>query len=106
MANFKRYSRYTNGKKTTNRSDEEFIVLRGNLSLEEGEDDIFVAVDQNLVDRPDLIAHKAYRNTDLWWVIYEFNNIRDPFFDLKVGQVLRVPSKARVLEAIKQLGKI
>ncbi len=104
MANFKSNSRYTNGKKTKNRSDEDFLVLRKSLVLEEAEDDIFVEVNKELVERPDLIAHKAYGNSDLWWAIYEFNNLRDPFFDLTLGAVLRLPSKNRLLEAIGKLG--
>jgi len=104
MARFKTFSRYTNGKQTKNRNSEDFLVLRNSLDLEEGEDDIFVEVNEELVGRPDLIAFKAYENSDLWWVIYEFNNIRDPFFDLGLGDIIRLPSKERLINAINKLG--
>jgi len=105
MANFKDLSRYTNGRKAKNRSDEDFIVLRKTLKLSEGDDDIFVEIDQELVNRPDLIAQKAYGNPDLWWSVYEFNNIRDPFSELTLGEIVRLPSQARLTQAINDLGK-
>jgi len=104
MANFKVNSRYTNGKKTKNRESKDFLVLRESLVLEENAGDIFVEIDQELIDRPDLVAQKAYGNIDLWWAIYEFNNIRDPFFELKIGDILRLPSKDRLIEAIENIG--
>ena len=79
--------------------------MRKSLNLEPGDDDIFVSIKQNLINRPDQIAHLAYQNVDLWWVIYEFNNINDPLFDLKSGQILRLPSKGRLLAAINLLGR-
>lgn len=104
MANFKNLSRYTGGQVTKNRSDKDFLILRRPLNLKEDEGDVFVQVTQELEKRPDLVASKAYGNPDLWWVIYEFNNIRDPFFDLKAGMLLRIPALERVLTAIDQLG--
>ena len=105
MANFKRYSRYTNGKTDKDRSLEDFIILRDPLQLEPGDDDIFVEIKQNLLNRPDLIAQIAYQNPDLWWVVLEFNNISDPLFELRSGQLLRLPNKERLLAAINLLGK-
>lgn len=104
MANFKKLSRYTNGIITTNRSGQEFLVLRGQLELEPEEGDVFVEITQDLIRRPDLIAQKAYGNPDLWWVIYEFNGIRDPLFELRPGQILRIPELDRVLEAVRNIG--
>jgi hypothetical protein len=104
MANFKNLSRYTNGQVTKNRALKDFLILRRPLSLAEDDGDVFVLVTQELEKRPDLVAAKAYDNPDLWWVIYEFNGIRDPFFDLKQGMLLRIPALDRVLEAIDALG--
>lgn len=105
MANFKVFSRYTNGIIDKNRSGEDFLTLRKPLNLEEAKGDIFVRITQELEQRPDLIAFKAYRNHDLWWAIYEFNNINDPLFDLVQGQTLRLPEKERLLAAIEALGQ-
>lgn len=104
MANFKNQSRYTNGQVTKNRSLKDFLILRRPLNLAEDDGDVFVVVTQELEKRPDLVATKAYDNPDLWWVIYEFNGIRDPFFDLKSGMLLRIPALDRVLQAIEDLG--
>jgi len=103
MANFKKNSRYTGGIVTTNRSGEEFLILRRPLQLEEQEGDVFITITKELEKRPDLVASKAYGNPNLWWVIYDFNEIRDPFFNLKEGTILRIPELTRVLDAIGRL---
>lgn len=103
MANFSENTRYTNGTITKNRSGKSFLVLRKSLNLEPGDSDDFVIVPQHLTKRPDLISNLAYGTPDLWWVIYEFNGIKDPLFELQTGTVLRIPSIDRVLEAIEQI---
>lgn len=103
MANFKSSSRYRRIVITSNRSGKNFIILRNQLKLEAGEDDTFVTITQEMVQRPDLIAQTFYGNTEYWWVIYEFNGIRDPLFELKLGQILRIPALDRVLAAIEAL---
>lgn len=104
MANFKANTRYTNGIVATNRSGKDFLVLRKNLNLDEDSTDTFIIVTQQYQKRPDLVSRDAYGKPELWWAIYEFNNIRDPFFELKAGQILRIPALERVLEAIDRLG--
>ena len=106
MANFKPLTRYTNGEISKNRSGQEFLVLRKSLSLEPSADDTFITITNKFIGRPDLIGYTAYKDRRLWWTIFEFNNIRDPFFGLKPGQILRIPSKARVLEAISKLNRV
>ena len=103
MANFKALSRYGGGLIIKNRSDKDFLTLRRPLNLQEEDGDVFVTVTQELEKRPDLVAEKAYGNPDLWWVIYEFNGIRDPLFNLKAGMILRIPELERVLQAIEEL---
>lgn len=103
MANFKGLSRYSGGLITKNRSDKDFLILRRPLNLNEEDGDVYVTVTQELEKRPDLVAEKAYGNPDLWWVIYEFNGIRDPLFNLKQGMILRIPALERVLLAIEEL---
>ena len=103
MANFKRTSRYKKAIVTTNRVGQEFIILRKPIELEPSENDTFFEVTQEVLKRPDLVAQTFYGNTDYWWVIYEFNGIKDPLFELKMGQILRIPALERVLTAIEQL---
>lgn len=103
MANFNPLSRYANGIVSKNRSGQNFLTLRSALNLTESSGDIIITVTSDLVNRPDLIASKAYDNPQLWWVICEFNEIKDPFFDIKVGTILRIPELDRVLLAIEAL---
>ncbi len=104
MANFQGQSRYNNGLVTKNRAGKSFLVLRQPLNLVEDAGDVLVTVDNRFVNRPDLVADLAYGDSTLWWVIYDFNGIRDPLFDLKLGTILRIPALERVLAAIDQLG--
>lgn len=103
MANFNNSSRYVNTVVEDNRSDQQFLPLRPRLNLEAKENDIFFQVTKELEKRPDLISFDIYGTADLWWVIYEFNEINDPFFDLTQGQILRMPASERVIIALQEL---
>lgn len=103
MANFKRYSRYSVASATTNRNGNNFLILRNPLNLEKSSTDTNIIVSQEFENRPDLLANKLYNEPELWWVIYEFNEIKDPFFDLKAGQILRIPTLERILEALNSI---
>ena len=103
MANFKDLNRYTNGIITITRGNSQFLVLRKPLTLKADNTDILVTIRQDQTKRLDLISQLAYGTPGLWWVIAEFNGIRDPMFDLKSGQILRIPSIDRVLQAIGTL---
>jgi hypothetical protein len=106
MANFKINSRYTNGIVSTDRNNLKFLLLRNKLKLDKASTDTYVTISQEDTLRPDLISFKAYNTYDLWWVILEYNNISDPCFELQINQILIVPEINRVLEAIKNLGKV
>lgn len=56
-------------------------------------DDNYFLVTLKYANRLDLIAHKFYSESKLWWVIATANNIEDPM-DLPVDTFLRVPAKA------------
>lgn len=105
MANFKKLTRYTNGIVSKNREGQSFLLLRKAISLDPDEGDVFISITQDLTQRPDLISQKAYGTPDLWWVIYEFNGIKDPLFDMKIGQILRIPQIDRVLNAVASINK-
>ena len=103
MANFKEFSRYSGRIIDENRAKNNFLKLRESLDLTEDAGDDFVEVTDELRKRPDLLAWRAYGDHSLWWVIYEFNEIRDPLFEITIGQILRIPQKNRVFEAIGKL---
>jgi len=105
MANFRPGSRYTNGTFTLNPEDEEFLILRENLEIPESSEDIFFVVEGEHIYRPETIAVEVYDRPELWWVIADINNIREPLFDLEVGQELRIPPLAVVLEALDIINK-
>ena len=61
--------------------------------------DRYAVVDSDLM-RPDLIAWKLYGDVTLWWVIMYVNSIANPFTDLNVGDVLKVPKIEAITAAL------
>ena len=49
-------------------------------------------------DTYDLIALKYYNNPTYYWIICDYNRIRDPFIEPKPGTVLYLPSLNAGLE--------
>lgn len=49
--------------------------------------------------RMDIISYKVYGNPYFWWVLCLVNGIRNPFMGPEPGQVLRVPSMTKIIEA-------
>lgn len=60
------------------------------------DDDTAYVVQKSFEGRIDLIAEAFLSDTRLWWVIAQFNNILDPFAEIKEGTVLYIPSTDRV----------
>jgi hypothetical protein len=52
------------------------------------------------INRPDLIAHRLYGNSSLFWVIALRNNLLLPLRDLAVGQALICPHLDDVTRAL------
>lgn len=50
---------------------------------------------------PDNISYKVYGTEQYWWLILYFNKIVDPFVDMKVGDLLYIPSLLDVYEFYK-----
>lgn len=65
------------------------------VNIEIGEEDDRHIVRSEEAGRLDLISYKYYGNTDYWWVIAIANDIYFPF-DVKVGDVLVIPSRVKV----------
>lgn len=103
MANFRSGSRYTNGTFTLDANKKPFLLLRKTLLVPESGRDIFLTIEGRFIKRPDLIASDMYGRSDLFWAVMDINNIRQPLLDLRVGQVLRIPPLALVLNAIERL---
>lgn len=39
------------------------------------------------------ISYKVYGNIKPWWIICKFNNIKNPFTDLIVGKIIKLPTQ-------------
>jgi hypothetical protein len=52
------------------------------------------------INRPDLIAHRVYGNSSLFWVLAIRNNLLLPFRDITAGQSLVCPHLDDVMKAV------
>jgi len=66
------------------------------------EDERLYVVTQADLSRPDLIAHRFYGISELWWVAPHHNNVSDPW-TLEVGDRLRMPTLDNILAALAAL---
>jgi hypothetical protein len=56
----------------------------------------FVAHKVKKNDTLDSLALHYYNNPTYYWIIADFNKIRDPFEDLKIGDTLRIPTFSNI----------
>lgn len=103
MARFLTGSRYTNGVVSVNRNSQQFLVLRDLLVLPPDPNDSFLNITNEMINRPDIISFVAYSRPDLWWAIFDVNNIKNPYVDIQVNQRLRIPELTKLLAAINTL---
>ena len=54
-------------------------------------DDKYFSVTAKYVNRLDLISHKFYNESKLWWVIAKANGISDPL-EIPLNKILRIPA--------------
>lgn len=69
------------------------------LDLREGQYTTYMITESDL-DRMDLLAYKFYGDVTLWWVLCLFNKIHNPLTDMVIGQILKIPKKSLVIEAM------
>lgn len=55
--------------------------------------------------RPDLIAHKFYGTSELWWAVLDFNRIADPF-TLEAGDKLVLPPASNVKRLLRDRNRV
>jgi hypothetical protein len=58
--------------------------------------DQFVLITGKYVGRPDLMAYALYGQSQLGWLILQYNNIVDVVTEFTEGRTVRVPTKTRV----------
>lgn len=54
------------------------------------DNDIFLEVDSNYENRLDKVAYDYYNNVNLWWVIVQASDIKNPLY-VPIGTILRIP---------------
>lgn len=87
-----RVSRYKKLTAYRNRTNI-FFENPSRIVVPEHVDDTYFAVVGKYIDRLDLIAHKFYQDSKLWWVIAKANNIENPW-DIPIDTILRIPATA------------
>lgn len=92
-------SRYTQGGKSyyNNAGKVKWWERR---ELGEAYDDFNFLITPKYANRPDLIAYDVYNNTELSWLVLQFNTIVDVKKELVAGKTIRLPTKNRVFFSI------
>lgn len=62
------------------------------------ESDVYYEVPSAAVRRLWLVSELFYGVSDLWWVLAEVNNVRDPLLSVPAGTRLRIPLRTRLAE--------
>lgn len=83
------YSRYANFPYYFNTLDNKYVYGTTAHLRDDTPYSIHI-VEQN--DTLDTIALQYYNNPTYYWVVADFNRIRDPYIPLKVGERIKVPS--------------
>jgi hypothetical protein len=91
---YNKYSRYVAGGTTETANSK--IEWWERLTFEKDESDSVYVVENFYEGRLDLIASVFYNEPRYWWVIAQYNNILDPFSEVKAGRMLLIPSKDRL----------
>lgn len=73
--------------------------------LDDNNDDREYVVEVSNVGRLDLIAASFLGEPRWWWVIAQYNNILDPYDEVKEGTILYIPTVERV-KSIVSAGKL
>ena len=68
------------------------------------ESDTTFVVDNKSAGRLDLIAKAHLGDDSLWWLIAQYNMLLDPYEEVVIGRVLRIPTAARAKTMLK--GKV
>lgn len=58
----------------------------------------FSRITHNDIQRPDIISYRIYGTIKYWWILCKINNIGDLWNDIKVGDIIAVPSVSDINE--------
>lgn len=99
-----------------------FLTRVGNISVNEGkewlspsnlskitipdsDDDWYFTVPGHLIRRLDLISMEVYGTVFFWHFIALANNIKDPWNDIEIGSILRIPTVLTVMRVVDKYVK-
>jgi len=89
--------------KTTVNGNEEYDHLYNSLSRFTMNYPIqYYRIEDGDVLRPDLISYTAYGTVKYWWLLCFVNNIQDPFNDIIVGDLIKIPHVLDIYEFYKK----
>ena len=92
--NYDRVSRYQVFPTYFHRIDNKHIYGLTSHLITEGTNYVSHKVKQG--DTLDTLALYYYNNPTYFWVIADFNRIRDPYEDLEIGRILKVPTFSNI----------
>ena len=90
----RRNSRYTQGG-TTDRYPNR-LGFWDRRSIPESDTDITVVIQTSEDRRPDLVAYNIYGQSELQWLVLQYNNIVDIETEFTAGTEIRLPEPRRV----------
>lgn len=84
--------RYKNCKILTDiDTGEVLLATREIVEIPMRSNDTYHRVKSNEVGRLDIIANNYYRNSLLWWVLAQANDIYNPIDSMYAGMIIRIP---------------
>lgn len=86
-------SRYSSFPYYYNEEDQKYMQ---GLTAQLKENATYVLHKVEVGETLDSIALDNYSNSTYFWVIADFNKIRDPFIELEVGTMLKIPTLASI----------
>lgn len=98
-------SRYTYTGTLTN-SDTKKSYMKTTIypKIKASDNDFYIISEAG--DRLDLLAHKYYGDTSMWWIIATANNLNDANFFVEPGVQLRIPSDtSKILNDLFKINK-
>lgn len=86
-------SRYTRFPYYYHSVDNKYIY---GMSAQLRDDTMYIYHKVRQGDTPDSLSLAYYNNPTYYWVILDFNRIQDPFADLPVGELIKIPTLSAI----------
>lgn len=80
----------------------EYDFLRNNLSKFQPKYPVqYYRLKGDDIMRLDLVSYKCYGTVQFWWLLGSFNGVKDPFVDMNVGDLFKVPNQLDIYDFYK-----